>query len=141
MFSNRVCVCAHACKHALSDGYGWSFRVNFIFFLIWLNIVWLEAVAFWGLLVSFSAEHPSVTESISKGYLSGKRKWYLLYHQRCGIVSYSYFKKSMHRNRSVRKEDFQSCFLPCFVLHLVNLMLQERNTEDSVVTLAIGKMY
>lgn len=123
-----------------------SFRVNFVFSLICLNIVivWLEAVVFWGLLVSFNLEHPSVFEPIPKRYLSGERKWCLqTYYSTGGVFLpiYTYLKKSMHRNWKCEKgrltEQFSTLFCASFSKHHV---IGGGTSKTQSITLKIGKM-
>ena len=141
-FSSYVYVCVYACEHALSDGYGLSFRVNFIFFLIWLNIVWLEAVVFWGLLVTFSAEHPLVTEPVSKGYLSGKRKWWLTLPPEVWSYPFIAILRSQCTETEVWERKTSELFSTLFFTSFIEPhVTREEYRRHSVIALEIGKMY
>ena len=127
IFRFSSCLCVYA-RTSFKLWICLSFRVKVVFSLICLNIVivWLEAVAFWGLLVSFNPEHPSVSEPISKRYLSGERKWCVQTYDSTGGVFlpiYTYFKKSMRRNWKFEKgrlaKQFSTLFCASFSKHHV----------------------
>lgn len=98
-----------------------SFRVSFVFSLTCLNmtIVWLETVAFWGPLVSFNPEHPSVTKPT--GYLKDtlvvkeSGVCWLTVPDSVVLPVCSYCNRSMRRNW--KGERGRLTELSCFVLH------------------------